>query len=471
MMHTFLIFVLAPAALWAVTHRIRFLYDSKTLIFRGYSLRKTFTVLRWIDRILIVRDLKDIEQIHHLPDDVLSLEEAAKDEMQLVHTLGKAIYENPYHLQVVSGNLTRHIDHLTTEVLDEIVPAFEERIQTFKSESGDWFEWDANAVITDVLTRTFNRIIVGLPTCREPNYTVICRRNSVGVYVSSFLINLFPPWLRGVAGKLLGRAKYFQTQALRYLESVIKQRMDFLREFGDSWPDEPNDVLSWLMKAAVNEENEYEARALVARILTISSATTHTSSYTCTQAVLNLAEHSEYQERLTDEAEHSLRTHGWSRQCLDSLPHIDSFLKESIRINGLASMSFPRRAVQDFELSDGTRVTKHTLVSAPFAVHFDPDYYEDPERFVPLRFLDHNKARVSNGMVTTSAKYLPFGHGRHACPGRFILGYAIKALVVHILTNYEIRLGGEGKRLPDFWFSYHCTPNRKSMVSLRSKSC
>ena len=41
-------------------------------------------------------------------------------------------------------------------------------------------------------------------------------------------------------------------------------------------------------------------------------------------------------------------------------------------------------------------------------------------------------------MVTTSADYLPFGHGRHACPGRFFVANELQLLLAYMVLNYDI---------------------------------
>ena len=36
-----------------------------------------------------------------------------------------------------------------------------------------------------------------------------------------------------------------------------------------------------------------------------------------------------------------------------------------------------------------------------------------------------------------------FGHGNHACPGRFFAMYMIKAVMIEVLRNYDVRLEGD----------------------------
>ena len=42
--------------------------------------------------------------------------------------------------------------------------------------------------------------------------------------------------------------------------------------------------------------------------------------------------------------------------------------------------------------------------------------------------------------VTTSPYQLNFGHGPHACPGRFFAVYQIKVILAHLLRYYDMRL-------------------------------
>ena len=83
-------------------------------------------------------------------------------------------------------------------------------------------------------------------------------------------------------------------------------------------------------------------------------------------------------------------------------------------------------------------------------------------------------------MSVTSSRYLAFGHGKHACvrnhfqfvpvlsslmriqPGRFIVAYVLKAMMTHLLVNYDLKMEKPGKRPDDTWFSYACIPNRSA---------
>ncbi|KAJ7019183.1 cytochrome P450 [Mycena alexandri] len=392
------------------------------MIFEGYQKCRSgvFKVPRWSTRwAVIVTGDSLVEEFHKLPDDICSLEEAAKEEMQVPHTMGHQIYSNPYHLSVLRANLNRHTDHLVVEILDEVTVAVDDVIGQHCTD--DWAEFNVNEHVTKLVPRIFNRVLVGAPLCRNAKFNELGCRFSLRVYVTSVVINLFPGCFRNIIGGILGQAVSFQMEAARYLQPLIEERMEMMGSSGSYWVDKPNDFLIWLLDEFKN--TNFNSADIQSRILTANSATTYTSSYTFMQALLNMASRQECIERCTMEVEECIRCHGWTRNGIDSLASLDSFFKESIRVNGLASM-------KPFILADGTRLETGSFVSASFAAHFDDEYYPNAKTFDAFRF-----------------------------PGRFLVAYALKALMAHVLLHYDLKIGGDGSRKPDYWFSYHCTPS------------
>jgi cytochrome P450 len=51
-------------------------------------------------------------------------------------------------------------------------------------------------------------------------------------------------------------------------------------------------------------------------------------------------------------------------------------------------------------------------------------------------------------MVSTTTDHIIFGHGRHACPGRFFAAIQLKTMLAHILINYDVKAEVEGVGLP-----------------------
>jgi cytochrome P450 family 6 len=61
----------------------------------------------------------------------------------------------------------------------------------------------------------------------------------------------------------------------------------------------------------------------------------------------------------------------------------------------------------------GLTLEKGTSVFIPVVgLHYDPEYYPNPERFDPERFNDENKANI------IPYTYMPFGDGPRVCIGK-----------------------------------------------------
>ena len=102
-----------------------------------------------------------------------------------------------------------------------------------------------------------------------------------------------------------------------------------------------------------------------------------------------------------------------------------------------------RVARKDYTFADGSRIPQGTTVPVnPTQAHHGPATYEDPERFDGFRFAKMRLQQDSKtyDVVATSPKFLPFGHGRHACPGRYSAGFKLKIMLAHTVLNYDVKM-------------------------------
>ena len=146
----------------------------------------------------------------------------------------------------------------------------------------------------------------------------------------------------------------------------------------------------------------------------------------------------EHIEPLRQEVEAAVAEEGWTKDGLDKMYKIDSFLRETQRLDGLGissvySLQLPsqllmpvllvalvRLALRPFTFSNGMTAPAGTIVGAPLsAIHTDGEIYTRPDefdgfRFAKLREQDEGDMASKHQMGTTSTTHAPFGHGRLA---------------------------------------------------------
>nr|WCC58099.1 cytochrome P450 [Pharsalia antennata] len=67
-----------------------------------------------------------------------------------------------------------------------------------------------------------------------------------------------------------------------------------------------------------------------------------------------------------------------------------------------------------------------------FAIHRDPKYWPDPEKFDPERFREENRERI------VSYSFLPFGVGPRSCVGSRFAIVEAKLIIFYIISTYEV---------------------------------
>jgi len=256
-------------------------------------------------------------------------------------------------------------------------------------------------------------------------------------------LDRFADFLAPVVVRFMTDILTSKERAMKHLAPIIEERLKLLEEHGNDWDGKPNDMLSWFLEEAP-EGVERTVRVLTDRVLTVNFAAIHTSSNSFVHALFFLAENPQYVQPLREEVETIVRKEGWSKSSLGKMRKIDSFMKESQRMAGLGSLGLVRVAVKDFTFSDGTFIPKGTYVAAPSRpLHLDDELYENANTFDPFRFSDMRDEEgggTKHHFVSTSPEYLPFGHGRHACPGRFFAANELKSMLAHIVVTYDVKL-------------------------------
>ncbi|EJC99419.1 cytochrome P450, partial [Fomitiporia mediterranea MF3/22] len=347
-------------------------------------------------------------------------------------------------------------------------------------------EWVSRPVM-QVVGRASNRVFVGLPLCRNKDYPELNVQFTINVMKAAQVIRMFPGFMKGIVGELLTSTPASTRCSIKHLAPIIEYCLKQREKHSDEWPGKPASALlcGSLIDEAPNDKQR-SVEGLTQCILTMNFAAIHTSSNSFTHALLHLAAHPDTpgpdQDRtsatiapMREEAEHVIESDGWTKLSIQNMRNIDSFLKESMRFNGLETVpSMTRKALVDYKLSDGTVLPKGSFVSCnALAMHRNDGVYADASEFRPFRFADLRDESAEEAtrhqLVSTSNEFLTFGHRRHACPGRFFAANELKAMMAYLVLNYDIKLQDGQDRPKDLEFEAAVVPNPKAHVLFRKR--
>jgi len=175
-------------------------------------------------------------------------------------------------------------------------------------------------------------------------------------------------------------------------------------------------------------ENEILAQAIIFFL-----AGYETTASTLSFCTYELALNPDIQQKLYEEIMSSLNSDGIvPYDTLAKMPYLDAVISETLRKYPPA-LILTRETSVEYELANtGIKLYKGQAVDIPvYSIHHSEEYYPNPEKFIPDRFLPENRDQI------IPYTYLPFGAGPRNCIGmRFALTEA-KLGLVSILQKYR----------------------------------
>jgi cytochrome P450 len=221
-------------------------------------------------------------------------------------------------------------------------------------------------------------------------------------------------------------------RALKLLDDLVWR---FVRERRAA-PGEQPDVLGMLLSV---RDDEGDQRGLSDEEVRDQCATIFLAGHETTATALTwwgwaMAAHPEVAQRAAREVDEVLGGREPTYADVAKLAYLGQTLKETMRLRPPAAGLITREASEDVEIG-GWRVPRGAMLRiTPYAVHHDPRWFPDPERFDPDRFAPGRVEQMPRGA------YVPFGIGPRVCIGSMFATIEMTLIAAMLLQRFRFAM-------------------------------
>ncbi|KAH8807260.1 cytochrome protein [Xylogone sp. PMI_703] len=122
---------------------------------------------------------------------------------------------------------------------------------------------------------------------------------------------------------------------------------------------------------------------------------------------------------------------------LSSCIYLRACVEEALRLSPPAGGSMWREVEENGIRVDGNFIPAgYEVGTSMYAVHHRPDYYPEPFKFVPERWL----AEERSSMDAARSAYIPFSTGPRSCPGRGLAYMELMVTLGRLIWEYDMKV-------------------------------
>ncbi|KAB8205322.1 cytochrome P450 [Aspergillus parasiticus] len=428
-------------------NRILYVVKAPFLIYYGYEKYKSepFRILK-LDGDLVVLPQKYLEGLGDIHSRQASLVGAKYKRVAGAHCFGEVessfglLLHHLTHNMLCTSADFQIIDRQIPRLLFELHHAFSDVVPYCE---GRYVPINLYYMILKLVTHSTSRIIIGQRLCRSEQWINTITKCTYDVRIAVKQLQLVPRFLRRLVAPFLPSVQRLEAQLRWVAEQLILPMIQHRRgrELNDPSYKKQEDFLQWMMDLADNDLDRDPMNLAYGLMITMALAVVQTSTMLITHAMYDLMVHPEYLEPLREEIHETLRD-GWIRASLSDFGaqrRLDSFLRESQRLNPPSEVSAQRVLGRPLTLSDGVTLPKGTHICFPSGpMSRDPAVVPNPLTFDGFRWCKDLNA-PDGSLTDVSPANLHFGFGGQACHGRFFGAVIAKAVMSRLLAEYDLK--------------------------------
>ncbi|KAG6450070.1 cytochrome P450 306a1 [Manduca sexta] len=116
------------------------------------------------------------------------------------------------------------------------------------------------------------------------------------------------------------------------------------------------------------------------------------------------------------------------------LPRLMAAIYETQRIRSIVPVGIPHGCLEDTYLGNYKIPKGAMVIPLQWALHMDPDVWEDSEEFKPSRFL------APDGSLLKPQEFIPFQTGKRMCPGDELSRMLASGFIARLFRRKRVRL-------------------------------
>lgn len=424
----------------------RFAMSGWSIVYEGYTKFKDspFTIVR-PESIVTVLPKRYVNELHNVPDTKLNPIQAIVGDLMGEYTNIDILLGSHLSPRAVQTKLTPRLGSFVGVIEDELNFAMDSDFPPCKDQ---WVTMDLNDVILRLVSRITARIFVGFPLCRNEEWLSLNTQIVEEIFRTVVIMRLFPPSFHRIISVCL-LSRWRLQKCMQRIHTLLIPMINGRREkeaAEDESYEKPADVIQWMMDLA--NEKESPSENLATRYVYTIIGSMHTVTSAIKDTLYDICARPEYLEPLREELEQVLNEEeGWQKGTATKMRKLDSFMKEVQRLNPPSALGLKRVVREPIVLSDGLVLPKDTYICVVTTSHLQDDI-SPPGKFDGFRYFKKTQASGTDQYQysSTDSEHIHFGHGRYACPGRFVASTEMKIILSRILLNYDMKFPrGQGR--------------------------
>ncbi|KAF5746536.1 hypothetical protein HS088_TW06G00707 [Tripterygium wilfordii] len=246
------------------------------------------------------------------------------------------------------------------------------------------------------------------------------------------------PYVGWIIDRLTGRKAWID-RVFHKMDSFFEQVIEDRIESGSAEKDQ-EDIVDSMLRLQRDQTEQWTIsltrESIKGVLLNVFLAGIDTGALTVIWAIAELIRKPELMRKAQGEVRNYIGNKGRvSEGDTENLPYLNMIIKETLRLHPPAPLMLPREVMSHFKINDYNIYPKTFLQVNAWGIGRDPNYWKDPEEFIPERFEDG-----SIDFKGQNFEFLPFGAGRRICPGINMGTTTVELALANLLYCFDWKL-------------------------------